>query len=115
MNEREQEMLYRYVTSGEGVWSAGKRLLPDELVDEANENRKWLKRPELPEGNYRFFMTEAGKEMYEKTLKRVHEKYLPNIELSETPRLEVQDIAYEDEFQVVERIPRIDQEDHREF
>lgn len=35
--------LYRYLTNGEGVWSAGKRLLPLKLVDEANQNRAWLK------------------------------------------------------------------------
>ena len=41
------EKLYRYTTNREGVFSSGKRLLPKELVDEVNQNRKWLVRPNL--------------------------------------------------------------------
>ena len=62
------KFLYRYTTEGEGVFSAGKRLLPNELVAEVLERKKWLKKPELKEGNYRFYLTKKGKKMYEKTL-----------------------------------------------
>ena len=60
--------LYRYTTNEEGVWSAGKRLLPDNLINEAFEQRKWMKKPKLPNGEYQFFLTEKGKEQYEKNL-----------------------------------------------
>ncbi|MBS3093917.1 hypothetical protein J4456_05040 [Candidatus Pacearchaeota archaeon] len=60
--------LYRFTTNGEGVFSAGKRLLPKELIDEVNENRRWLTKPDLPEGNYQFLLTEKGMKKYEQTL-----------------------------------------------
>jgi len=95
------EKLYRYTTNGEGVWSAGKRLLPQELLAEANENRKWLIKPTLPEGEYRFFMTEAGKNKYEQTLLHTHNKYLPNIVCEEIDPKNIGPVVYEDEYQVV--------------
>lgn len=98
--------VYRYTTEGEGVWSAGKRLLPDELVDEANKNRAWLKKPDISEGNYRFWMTELGKETYEQTLFKTHQKYLPDIKLEEMLRAELGDVVYEDKYQVVERLSK---------
>src|SRR3989344_4045170 len=97
-------MLYRYTTNGEGIWSAGKRLLPPELIDEANANRAWLTKPELPEGNYCFWLTEQGKEKYEQTLYRTHQKYLSNIQLESKDKASLGTIIYEDEFQVVEQI-----------
>ena len=99
--------LYRYTSNGEGVWSTGKRLLPEHLVDEANEARKWLIKPNLPEGNYSFYMTEKGKDMYEKTLLKVHQKYLSNIKCEKYSFDEViknSEIAYEDENQLVIKI-----------
>ncbi len=93
--------LYRYTTNGEGVWAAGKRLLPKELVDEALEQRKWMPKPELPEGEYRFFLTEKGKDKYEKTLLNVHKKYLPNIKSEEVEPFKLGNVVYEDEWQVV--------------
>jgi len=93
--------LYRYTSNGEGVWSAGKRLLPEELVDEAWEQRKWMPKPELPEGGYRFFLTEKGRSEYEKTLLNVHKKYLSNIKLEEVCRSDIREVVYEDEWQVV--------------
>ena len=95
------EKLYRYTTNGEGVFSAGKRLLPEELINEAWENRKWLPKPSLSEGEYIFYLTQKGKEQYDKTLLNVHKKYLPNIKLEEIERKNVSGIIYEDEWQVV--------------
>lgn len=57
--------LYRYTANGEGIWSAGKRLLPEDLIEEAWEARKWMPKPQLPDGDYRFYLTEKGKEKYE--------------------------------------------------
>jgi hypothetical protein len=93
--------LYRYTANGEGVWSSGKRLLPAELVDEASEARKWMPRPLLPEGKYRFYLTEKGREQYEKTLLTVHKKYLTNIAFEEVDPTMVGAAIYEDEWQVV--------------
>jgi len=96
--------LFRYLTNGEGVWAAGKRLLPPGLVEEANRNRAWLKKPSLPEGNFRFWLTELGREKYEQALYKTHQKYLPNITLEEKDKKDIMNIAYEDEFQVVEEM-----------
>lgn len=98
------EKLYRYTTNGEGVFSAGKRLLPEELIDEVNQNRKWLVKPNFQKGNYRFYLTKKGKETYEKTLMSSHKKYLPNIKLEVINRSKLGKIIYEDEYQVVEEL-----------
>lgn len=98
------QKLYRYTSNGEGIWSAGKRLLPTDLIDEAFEQRKWMPRPELPNGNYRFLLTEKGKEQYKKTLLKVHKKYLPNIKCEEINHSDIDAIVYEDEWQVVVKI-----------
>lgn len=99
------ETLYRYTSNDEGIWSAGKRLLPEELAGEALEARKWMPKPDLDRTkNYRFYLTPKGMEMYESTLLKVHQKYLQNIKkeaVSYTKVLEVGPIAYEDEYQVV--------------
>lgn len=96
--------LYRFFTNEEGVWSAGKRLLPQNLVEEANQNRSWLNKPDLPDGNYRFWLTELGKDKYEKTLFKTHQKYLPDIKIDEIEKESLDQIAYEDEFQIVELV-----------
>lgn len=96
--------LYRYTTNGEGVWSAGKRLLPEPLIEEAWENRKWMPRPELPPGNYRFFLTEAGKAQYEVTLLNTHKKYLKNIRYEEINLREIREVVYEDDWQIVTKV-----------
>lgn len=98
--------IYRYTTNGEGVWSAGKRLLPLELVDEVNENRKWLIKPNLPEGKFRFWLTEEGKEKYLSTLYATHIKYLENIELhmDSLENLNKDKIVYQDDYQIVEEL-----------
>ncbi len=95
--------LYRYTTNGEGVFSAGKRLLPEELVPEVLERKKWLPKPNLPLGNYQFYLTEKGKEMYEKTLLLSHKKYLPHIKKEIVDADDIKNIIYEDEYQVVEK------------
>ena len=94
--------LYRYTSNGEGIWSIGKRLLPESLVDEANENRKWMKKPNLPEGNYRFYLTNEGRSKYEQTLLNTHKKYLSDIKIEEVD-LETLNpkVVYKDEYQVV--------------
>ena len=94
--------LYRYTTKGEGVFSAGKRLLPEHLVEEVLEAKKWLKKPNLPEGEYRFYLTKKGKEKYEKTLLLSHNKYLPDIKIEEIDSSKLKRVVYEDEYQVVE-------------
>ncbi len=98
------EKLYRYTTNGEGVFSAGKRLLPEGLINEVNWNRKWLKKPNLEDGNYRFYLTKKGKEIYEKSLLLSHIKYLPNITLEVINRNAIKNIVYEDEHQLVEEL-----------
>lgn len=96
--------VYRFTTHGEGTWTAGRRLLPPELVEEANQNRQWLTKPTLPEGNYRSWFTEEGKSMYVQTLLTIHRLYLSNIEMSEKLRSNLGDIAYEDAYQILEII-----------
>lgn len=93
--------LYRYTANGEGIWSAGKRLLPEDLVNEAWETRKWMPKPQLPDGDYRFYLTEKGKEKYDNTLLNVHKKYLSNIESEEVEQSTIGKIVYEDGLQVV--------------
>ena len=95
------QKLCRYTTNGEGVWSAGKRLLPEDLVDEANENRKWLPKPNLPPGEYQFFLTEKGKSKYESTLLHTHDKYLPDIKCELLEESALGEIVYQDEWQIV--------------
>ena len=94
--------VFRYVTNDEGVWSAGKRLLPKELVDEANKNREWLSKPSLPEGNFRFWLTEKGRDKYVETLLKTHKKYLENIVVIEDVIGNLGNFVYKDEYQVVE-------------
>jgi hypothetical protein len=96
--------LYRYTTNGEGVWSAGKRLLPKELIDEANKSRTWLAKPNLPEGNYQFWLKESGNEKYLNTLYKTHQKYLPNITCHDKEVGDDSKIIFEDEYQVVEEL-----------
>lgn len=97
----EHHKLYRYISNGEGVWSIGKRLLPENLVEEVLEAKKWMPKPELPPGDYRFYLTEEGKEMYEKTLLPVHKKYLTNIECIEADSDSIGEIVYSDKWQIV--------------
>ncbi len=95
--------LYRYTSNGEGIWSAGKRLLPENLVAEAFEQRKWLPKPVLPIGEYVFYLTEKGKEKYEKTLLNVHRKYLKDIQCEKIVEFDAGRIVYHDDWQVVLR------------
>lgn len=109
MKKNNHTKLYRYSSSGEGIFSAGKRLLPENLIEEAWEARKWMPKPQLPEGEYRFFLTQAGKEKYETTLLKVHQKYLPDIKCQDIDPSKIGSIVYEDEWQVVvkKEIPQI--------
>lgn len=95
------DKLFRYTANGEGIWSAGKRLLPEHLIEEAGEQRKWMPKPVLPEGDYMFFLTQKGKEQYEATLLDTHKKYLSDIECQEFDRKQLGEVAHEDEWQVV--------------
>ncbi len=99
-----QQKLYRFTTNGEGVFSAGKRLLSTSLIDEVIEAKKWIPKPTLPKGNYRFYLTEKGKKQYEKTLLHSHKKYLANIKCESINRDELKNIIYEDDWQVVEKV-----------
>ena len=93
--------LYRYTSQGEGIFSAGKRLLPEALVDEALVARAWLMKPVLPPGEYRFYLTERGKERYEATLLLVHKKYLEDIAYEAVEEATLGEVAYKDAYQVV--------------
>jgi hypothetical protein len=93
--------LYRYTSQGEGVWSAGKRLLPEHLAAAALEQRKWMPKPVLPDGDYVFYLTTKGKEQYEKTLLTIHSQYLPHILCQEIDSRTIGSIVYEDEWQIV--------------
>jgi hypothetical protein len=93
--------LYRYTSEGEGIYTIGKRLLPENLVSEANEARKWLPKPQFPQGEYKFYLTQMGKEQYEKTLLKVHKKYLKDIEYEEIEFSDLDKIFFQDEWQVV--------------
>jgi len=99
-----EKYLYRYTSNGEGVFSAGKRLLPEYLVPEVLKNKKWLKKPILPEGEYRFYLTRKGKEKYDETLLLSHKRYLKNIKLEKYNYKKIKNIIYEDVYQVVEKI-----------
>lgn len=101
MSESESKV-YRFTTEGEGTWNAGKRLLPPELIELANQNRQWLTKPSLPEGDYRSWFTEEGKSMYEQTLLSIHRLYLSNIEMIEQLRSNLGEIAYVDIYQILE-------------
>ncbi len=98
-----KEYLYRYTTNNEGVWSAGKRLLPQDLIEEVLEAKKWLPKPKLPERNYQFYLTEKGMNKYKTTLLISHKKYLPNIIMNKIDRNKIKKVIYEDEWQVVEQ------------
>ena len=78
--------------------------MPPELVDEAWKQRKWMPKPELPEGDYRFYLTEKGREQYEKTLLNTHKKYLPNIKSEEVDAAKIGEVVYEDDWQVVAKV-----------
>ena len=99
-----EKIVYRYTTKGEGVFSAGKRLLPENLVNEVLEAKKWLKKPNLAEGEYKFYLTRKGKEKYERTLFLSHKKYLKEIKLEKFDLNKLKNIVYQDEHQVVEKI-----------
>ena len=102
--ERQKMQLYRFTTNGEGVFSAGKRLLPETLINEVLERKKWLVKPTLPKGKYRFYLTKKGKATYEKTLLLSHKKYLSNIKSEASSKDALGKIVYEDENQVVEKL-----------
>ena len=96
-------IVYRYTAQGEGIFSIGKRLLPDALVEEAWEARKWLPKPALPKGNYRFYLTEKGRAKYEATLLQVHKEYLSDIKCEEICRSALEGVVYQDTWQVAVR------------
>ena len=104
MGNKRPKFLYRYMSNNKGIWSVGKRLLPPNLIEEANKARKWLIKPKLSDGNHVFYMTYKGKKMYEKTLLKVHKKYLSNIRCEKLSFRKVNKIGlvvYEDEYQIV--------------
>ena len=101
---KHSSLLYRFTTHGEGVFSAGKRLLPPALLSEVIEAKSWLPKPSLPRRTYRFYLTKKGKEKYEKTLLISHKKYLPDIRCKTILRSALKSIVYEDEWQVVDKV-----------
>lgn len=98
------EKLYRYTVNGEGLFSVAKRLLPEELMPEINKIKGSIPNPDLPKGNYRFYLKEKGKEVYLKNYNPIHKKYLKDIKMETFDREEIDNVIYEDDFQVVEEI-----------
>lgn len=106
----EIELVYYYTANNEGVFSAGKRLLEDAIaknivsLDEVLKAKEWLPKPELPEGEYRFYFTKEGNRIYGETLLTIHKKYLENIQCHIIPRANLKNIVYSDIYQVVQLI-----------
>jgi hypothetical protein len=97
------ETLYRYTAGGEGIFMAEDRLTPPELRLAVEKGKEWLPTIHL-DFECQFYMTPKGKEMYEMVLKPLHEVYMPPIECESVPRSSLKEIAYEDEYQVGERV-----------
>ncbi len=103
-------MVHRYTTKGEGIFSAGKRLLADAFaksiinLEEVLKAKEWLPKPKLPKGDYIFYLTEKGKKMYENSLLKLHKKYLEEIKCEIIEKEKIKNIIYEDEYQVVEKL-----------
>ena len=95
-----KELLTRYESGGRGTWDVGKEKMPEELLQQVLESKAWLKRPELPEGEYTSYFTPSGAEQYEKTLLPIHRKYLSEIVKKQQGRPDTEP-AYEDEHQVL--------------
>lgn len=93
------QKLYRYTSQEKDVFFGDTAL--NKNLAELAEAGKWLESPKLPEGSYRFFLTEKGKEEYEKSLLPLHKKYLSDISCKEADFSEIKGIVYEDEWQVV--------------
>jgi hypothetical protein len=91
--------LYRYSSQKKDILSPD--TLSPEYRAEAAPAGKWLVRPELPPGEYRAFLTEKGKEEYEKMLESVHKKYFTDIVCEEIKQSEINGIVYEDEWQSI--------------
>jgi 8-oxo-dGTP pyrophosphatase MutT (NUDIX family) len=98
--EKQGELLTRYESGGRGTWDVGKEEMPEELLQKILESKAWLKRPELPEGEYTSYFTPSGAEKYEKTLLPIHRKYLAEIDKKQQERSDTEP-AYEDEHQVL--------------
>lgn len=94
-----RQKLYRYTSREKDVFSH--ELVLSSNLAELAEAGKWLPTPELPAGTHRFFLTEKGKEEYEKVLLPLHKKYLPDISCEETDLSAINTVVYEDEWQVV--------------
>ena len=97
-----QEYVYRYTSEGRGIFMAEDELEPPELEPEINRAKAWLPAPKL-DCECEFYMTEKGREIYEQTLRPLHEKFMPEISVEAVPRSELEEIVYEDEFQVAEK------------
>lgn len=103
--EAADQELHRYTTQeGEGAWHAGRRLLPGHLADEADQQRAWLSRPDLPGDGYEAWFTPQGADKYEQTLKSVHDQYLKLRKETGRPSYPV---AYSDPHQVIFRKPAL--------
>lgn len=99
-------MFYRYTSEREGVFSKGKQPLPQKLIAEVLEAKKWLPKPTLPEGKYAFYLTEEGNKRYIKTLLPLHKQYLTKITCEKVKKVTQKDIIYQDEYQVVVKLPK---------
>lgn len=93
------QKLYRYTSQEKDVFSH-EAVLASNLAEMADAG-KWLPSPNLPEGTHQFFLTEKGREEYEKALFPLHKKYLSDISCEETDASAIDGVVYEDEWQVV--------------
>jgi hypothetical protein len=97
------ETLYRYTAGGKGIFMQEDDLTPAELRPAIEAGKSWLPQPHL-ECDCQFYMTAKGKEMYEMVLKPLHEAYMPPIECEEVQRSQLNEVVYEDEYQVGEKM-----------
>ena len=97
-----EEGVYRYTFSGECVFTEGMKYIPsDEVLEKVTAAKQWLPQPLLPFGTYKFFLTEKGKEHYEKTLKIVHESFLKDIQCEKVSIKNIGEVVYRDAFQII--------------
>lgn len=95
------DTLYRYTTDGKGVFRAGKEQMPEELIEEILEAKKWLANPGASHEGSTSYFTPEGAKKYEETLMPLHKKYLKNIVKEEILRTKLGDAIYKDEHQVL--------------
>ena len=96
------EMLYRFTAGGEGIFMVEDRKTPPHLRPAIEQAKEWLPSPHL-DVECQFYMKRKGKELYERTLKPLHQLYMPPIICEEVLRSQLGTVVYEDDVQVAEK------------